>query len=346
MRLFRSRTGFTLVELLVVIAIIGILIALLLPAVQAAREAARRSQCTNNLKQLSLGFHNYLDTRKVFPRAAYPVGNNDGAPGCGCCSGSCCPGNQRMATGTFIHILPFIEQTAVYSKWNFNCGWSAGANFDLTQASHIQAFVCPSDAFRPDWSQCNYAFSMGACGGWNPPQSLNQLNGMFQWYRETSLGDVSDGLSNTIMLSERIISDDNWGKNSIQDMIMNVAMPTPYEFTPAATLETVGTAADATWSTTQYTGSVGQGCARTDSWSTSIRQFNTLAPPNWRHHDFTNYGCWILVGDGVKTARSRHPGGVNAALGDGSVHFISDTINTDTWQCMGARNDGKAVTIP
>jgi prepilin-type processing-associated H-X9-DG protein len=189
---------------------------------------------------------------------------------------------------------------------------------------------------------------MGACGGWNPPNLIN-LNGMFQWYRETTMADATDGLSNTILLSERIISDDDWNKNSIQDMIMNIPFPptgATYEFTNPQTLEATGTAADLTWSPTPNIGSVGQGCVRTDSWSTTIRNFNTLAPPNWKHHDFTNYGCWIMVGDGVKTARSHHPGGVNVALGDGSIRFVTETIDGVTWQRLGARNDGQPVTVP
>jgi len=152
MRLLRGKTGFTLVELLVVIAIIGILIALLLPAVQAAREAARRSSCTNHMKQLALAFHNYYDSKKAFPRVFYSsMGDNVTCAGtCGCIPWLDCP---RRSPGPFVHILPYIEQQAVYSQWRWSCpfihGWNGEAvaanNYSPPGNARIDTFVCPSD---------------------------------------------------------------------------------------------------------------------------------------------------------------------------------------------------------
>jgi len=149
----RSLQGFTLVELLVVIAIIGILIALLLPAVQAAREAARRSQCVNNLKQIGLAAQNYHDTHRVFP----PAGLNYGALGA---VPTVMP-NNIMNTSGFVLMLPFLEQQPLYSRYNQNAsasdsiynGAKAGSTIagtptggnDAIAATQLPAFLCPSD---------------------------------------------------------------------------------------------------------------------------------------------------------------------------------------------------------
>jgi prepilin-type N-terminal cleavage/methylation domain-containing protein len=178
MRLFRSRSGFTLVELLVVIAIIGILIALLLPAVQAAREAARRSQCTNQLKQLALAFHNYHDKAKTFPRTMYDfVGDAvtcKGADTCGCRQG---PAGCIWGQAAYLQILPYIEQMSIYSQYKWSCSWKAeGTNWPLVNNAKLATFRCPSDRFNQDIAQSNYGVSAGASLGWTRP---SEDNGMF-----------------------------------------------------------------------------------------------------------------------------------------------------------------------
>ncbi|MCA9162317.1 MAG: DUF1559 domain-containing protein, partial [Planctomycetales bacterium] len=140
---FRKRQhAFTLVELLVVIAIIGVLVAMLLPAVQAAREAARRSSCSNNMKQLGLALHNYHDTYKALPAGAWMFN----AAGAG--STSCTTGNGRRAPWT-VSILPFIEQNNIYDKVDFTKSWDNGVHSAL-RTTHIEAFKCPSDVPYPN----------------------------------------------------------------------------------------------------------------------------------------------------------------------------------------------------
>lgn len=216
------RLGFTLVELLVVIAIIGILVGLLLPAVQAAREAARRMQCTNNLKQIGLALHNYESAHRSFPRAftlarpAIPVANNDSVE----------------AWGWTVAILPFIEQDPLYTA--LNAGSVSLADRLAKAATYPQApiipllqtrlpgYECPSDAnqqqakadrhFGGGWGT-----AQGGHGQWQPgitnyisnrgtrdnPQEELDTFGMFMENRNIRLGDVSDGTSNTFLVGER-----------------------------------------------------------------------------------------------------------------------------------------------
>tara|TARA_R110002111_G_scaffold126741_5_gene191429 strand:- start:6173 stop:7012 length:840 start_codon:yes stop_codon:yes gene_type:complete len=176
------RKGFTLIELLVVIAIIAILIALLLPAVQQAREAARRSSCKNNLKQLGLAFHNYNETHTIFPPASI----------------------NPSAIGAFAFILPFMEQSALYNKWNFELPQLDAANVSASNTPVI-AYFCPS---KPRSSLNNssnafgdYAVSSGT-GNSNSGVHSN-WKGMFNQNSNTRLRDVTDGTTNTFMAGEK-----------------------------------------------------------------------------------------------------------------------------------------------
>jgi len=193
-----QRRGFTLVELLVVIAIIGILVALLLPAVQAAREAARRTECTNKVKQLSLATHNFHDTfRKLPPAYNAVMGGNGG----------------KQNGNTFVYLLPFVEQSTLYNTSidpvNIACVpvlLSPPDNF--IRARPVQAFLCPS-AFnavdgtwpgRTDWAIGHYGFNYMVFGGPNTV-ALSQTDS--NWNRRSSMQFISDGTSNTLLFAER-----------------------------------------------------------------------------------------------------------------------------------------------
>eukprot|EP00475_Leptophrys_vorax_P003448 TRINITY_DN12047_c0_g1_i1.p1 TRINITY_DN12047_c0_g1~~TRINITY_DN12047_c0_g1_i1.p1 ORF type:complete len:244 (-),score=19.27 TRINITY_DN12047_c0_g1_i1:451-1107(-) len=196
----RSR-GFTLIELLVVIAIIAVLIALLLPAVQQAREAARRTQCKNNLKQFALALHNYHDTFTLFPRAVN--GSIYDGQGDGWRSYSA----QAM-------MLPYIDQAPLYNQINFSanacCDNGGGpANNDAVMGKiKIGAFVCPSSEVPGNITAPNsYAVCNGSNTGFDADQNQGQQNGMFNRYQLVRMGDCTDGTSNTIFASEILMSD-------------------------------------------------------------------------------------------------------------------------------------------
>jgi prepilin-type N-terminal cleavage/methylation domain-containing protein len=204
----RSRAGFTLVELLVVIAIIGILIALLLPAVQAAREAARRSSCSNNLKQMSLGVHLYQDAKQVIPSGnVHPYA----APFIGYVCGDCPDGSH----GWPAHLLPYVEQQPLYNRINFNVPayaeyvWDNGSNVGprgdtvnkFASESMPPLFVCPSaHRVRPETQQKDYAINggTGACC----PERNGPHDGVAWWNSKIKLEDIKDGTSQTFLFLE------------------------------------------------------------------------------------------------------------------------------------------------
>ena len=333
------RRAFTLVELLVVITIIGILIALLLPAVQAAREAARRSQCVNNLKQIGLAMHNYENTYKCFPRVVYPHIDTAGTQQYGW--------NGTASAHTLL--LPFMEQANVYRQVNYVQHWYQGTNATLRNTK-ISALKCPSDGpyGAGNTGAVNYAYSMGSCVGWN--QGLVSAR-MLEYSKEVEIAEIRDGTSNTILTSEFNVGDNDGGLLTVQsDWARGQAFPAA---TPPATTNT------SFW-TPSMLDAYGQQCLSSlSSWhGSSAGQywmnpaahktwFNTLAPPNWRYPSCTSCGgCGDADGAGVWPARSRHPGGVNAGLADASVRFISETIDVTLYQGLGSRANGESVTPP
>jgi prepilin-type N-terminal cleavage/methylation domain-containing protein len=337
-----KRRGFTLVELLVVIAIIGILIALLLPAVQAAREAARRSQCTNNLKQLALAFHNYHDSNKCFPQSHYRIEYTSAWHG----------------HGAFVSILPYIEQNALYDNWNWNVTYSStGANQNPGTLVRVPAFLCPSDKLYPaNRAGCNYAVCGGSdinfynsrnTSGIFRPSDPKYHAGTGTSKNETRMADILDGTSNTIMLSEHFVGDNVRTMTSDSD-IVRIGSPN-FASRRLPTIAEVEAAAVAC-----LAGDPQEQDSRSRNgrdWSApypSQTVFNTVAPPNWRAPSCAFGGNFGLAADrdGIFPARSRHPGGAVHAMGDASVHFITETVELKLYQYLGARNDGEPVQVP
>ncbi len=240
-----ANRGFTLIELLVVIAIIAVLIALLLPAVQAAREAARRAQCVNNLKQLGLACHNYESTIGTFPMGSYmmlPPGNPAATP---------CSGYHEQSI--LIRLLPFYEQAPLYNAFNANVHFVLPQN-STVQVTGVTALWCPSDPSIMQISTVDFSWGMrftsykGNAGTWFSPgryadpnctaynfsTQLSQANGIFYFYSGTRLASITDGTSNTILMSEwaygKLSQGDQacwgwWNSGNYSDSMFTVSYP-------------------------------------------------------------------------------------------------------------------------
>ncbi|MGO8747086.1 MAG: DUF1559 domain-containing protein [Thermoguttaceae bacterium] len=363
----RGRQAFTLVELLVVIAIIGILIALLLPAVQAAREAARRAQCTNNLKQLGLALHNHHDTYNRFP-----PGNADdqsgiqGQPNFGTVAGGAPWGSSWL-----VYILPFIEQNAIYSQWQFynGSGNNNPMNIHLRGNILINGFTCPSSPL-PLWATTqltdttvtpnvtvqqqagNYVGISGAANGLIPISGSNPVTYYVSPYIETgnagtvdgsgmlypnsqiNFSDLTDGSSNTLAVSENgdFLIDNNGAK---QDWRAGQ--------TWGWALGGDSTGTPPNYGANTWTSATSAGDNRTYDLTTILYPIN----------DKNNSGVgWTFGVGGVgydhnnNPLNSAHPGGVNGLLGDGSVRFLSSTITMAIVAELAVRNDGTPVVLP
>lgn len=345
MRLSRRRhSAFTLIELLVVIAIIAVLIALLLPAVQQAREAARRTQCKNNLKQFGLAMHNYENTFRCFQRANYSS-------------------NTTSTTGWqgfsgHVMLLPYMDQSPIYNQIDFTQSFWGGSNATL-KATKIPAFLCPSDF---GWSYSTYGNDGNTGGGGNnysvsggpsllmlgvtgggvggspgTPIGINDQIGVCNLFRNIRIADLTDGTSNTIAASETIIGDGNSTTFTLGDVIRGATITFPNTFASQAQL----TAFSASCGPSTHYGITGK------NWINGMPGqsfFNTLNPPNSPNVDCMECGgCAWYDGRGVINARSRHVGGVHCLMADGSVRFLSNNIDINTWQRLGAIADGNPV---
>ncbi|MDR0870243.1 MAG: DUF1559 domain-containing protein [Planctomycetaceae bacterium] len=337
------RRAFTLVELLVVIAIIGVLIALLLPAVQAAREAAARMNCQSNMKNVALAFQNYHDVHQSFPL--------------GC---------KKDTSGTWaLYVLPFIEQQPLYASYNFkrayndntkDTGFDKG-NTDLLAKLRIPVYSCPTDGDKQssygNYMHHNLAVCMGNAAvympndpgtnqaatqgrGWALYGDITALQGAMFWggcrlesggvwsegYKWVPLAEISDGLSNTVILSEtvqgeRAASAHNQGAVDLRGLIwwgegaQFVAYRSPNTLTPDNV------------------------------------QFTKPAYPGGGTAHFARHPISPTLANNITimSARSFHPGGVNAALGDGSVRFFSDTINIDVWHAYASAYGGESKSL-
>ena len=328
------KRAFTLVELLVVIAIIGMLIALLLPAVQAAREAARRMTCTNNVKQISLSLHNHHDIHNFFP----PLGGRMGTT-------ASTKFTHDGAAGTFLYLMPFLEMSALYdgitgvTNGSYSTPWDTPA----AQASGlISAALCPSNSERSiknvGWTPKNYVFSMGdAC--WTQHSTspsdghYSATRGMFFYNNEPAglltqktFSSCSDGTSNTIAVSECLTPTTRGGTDvrsnvAVYDGIWTgTAHGTPGRCMSGLTMTDRTTFAATHASTENFRGDIA-----TCGW-VSANGFTTLTPPN---SPMCVYSATGVSNDrwGVFPPVSNHTGGVVAGFMDGSVRFVSNTVD-------------------
>jgi prepilin-type N-terminal cleavage/methylation domain-containing protein/prepilin-type processing-associated H-X9-DG protein len=342
----KNDRGFTLIELLVVIAIIAVLISLLLPAVQSAREAARRAQCINNLKQIGLGLHNYHSTHNAFPLA------ETAAWGYGYIS-------DWGTWSAHALLLGYMEGQPLYNACNFNLvvWWAEGFKINLTVTNSIIAtFICPSDGESPDlpnnrqWNgnTTNYFDCWGTTTDpWSPDST-----GLFSHARAVGVQAVTDGTSNTIAFSEGLIPTDtkflpyrggiaakiynhNSGgvfdaRTNMKQVMSDLAFCTQY------------------FQAKQFPVGPNDKGFRWAIGGLGMTGFNTIVTPNSKQNPWG--GCRLdQVGGGFawgpySVATSLHPGGVNAAFGDGSVKFVKDTISMQTWWSLGTRSGGEVIS--
>jgi len=356
----RERAGFTLIELLVVIAIIAVLIALLLPAVQSAREAARRAQCTNNMKQIGLAMHNYEQSFGCFPwnqgttGARFPTVNNGLMPWEG---GN---GDEWADFGALALMLPYMEQTQTFNAINFNFGvnnfggqWGAT---DAVQATAINititSLICPSDT---GVGRCSYRASNGVNWDWwsrigsAGPLTRPQPGGC----KIGIIAEVTDGTSNTVAFGERNRGsgasaytkpgdvyvggpDSSWGmptyvlSNPADTTYLNTkVIPECVNYAQAHKNDpnSSWTWGGYYWSAGEYTGA----------------KMNFTLTPNSKVPDCSPWGG-IGAGIGFYSARSWHPGGVNVTMTDGSVKFIKDSIAQLPWWSLGTRDGGETIS--
>lgn len=331
--------GFTLVELLVVTFVVAILIGLLLPAVQEAREAARRAKCANNLKQIGLALNVYAGTHHYFPAVDPPTGEG--------------PGGRPYSAHYYspsARMLPELELGVLFDSINFEAPASTGAALLANRTAQVTAvgtFLCPSDpsSSPPGFGRSNYRYNIGPTPWFAPgPGSPDSRSGPFTTHRFHAPASFTDGLANTVGVSERLQGD--WTKQT--------RSPGDYLLT-AAGFEHAKRPDDADWAMRICTRADpgGEHESRSgESWFFSgfhFTSYNHCVPPNAASQDCSLYPHVGSIHDriiqaGVFAARSRHSGGVNALLMDGTVHFITDSVNLSTWRALATRAGGEVVS--
>jgi prepilin-type N-terminal cleavage/methylation domain-containing protein/prepilin-type processing-associated H-X9-DG protein len=302
------RRAFTLIELLVVIAIIAVLIGLLLPAVQKVREAANRSKCTNNLKQIGLGLHNYHDVNLRFPSGYLNNGNGIWNP-------------DSNESTWITHLLPFIEQDGLYRMIDFAAPFGLDGPNDPVMSAFLTLFKCPSDFevgivggdWGKHWARGNYAGNDGIgpmLSLTNKPYSAERsvkTPGVFMINSKTRIADIPDGTSQTALVSELIKSPgEDWRgvmhypEGPLYQHNNTPNSPLPDEFRSQFCL--------------------------------SIAEAPCIGT-------YTSYDTRKVI----LSARSRHSGGVNLLLADGSVRFVTNSVNLNTWQALSTPRGGEVV---
>jgi prepilin-type N-terminal cleavage/methylation domain-containing protein len=339
-----NRRGFTLIELLVVIAIIAILIALLLPAVQQAREAARRTQCKNNLHQLGLGLHNYESTHSVMPPNLVPGGTN-----------------YRYSHGNWgvlAYLSPFLDQTSIYNQMMLDSPTYCftGVQYEICHPQNkiaagmtVPAFLCPSDRSQSlgggygvaSIGPTNYVANQGSglkvTAQGNRHGSPYEADGVLFADSSIRSTDVRDGTSNTAAMSESLLGDGSENVNS----------PTPpadpqyvyaYLRTFPSSMSDAECANPSWWNVDRRRGFL---------WfSGEIRNssYNHYYKPNDRRWDcITNAQALGYTAIGWRAARSHHEGGVHLLLCDGAVKFVSESIDELVWRGIGTRMGNEVI---
>lgn len=348
---YRARMAFTLIELLVVIAIIAVLIALLLPAVQQAREAARRSQCKNNLKQIGLAMHNYLDTFGTFPIGSLYALSPNFPP----YSSSQIAWNARL--------LPYLEQAVIYQQLNFNTHPATGSAANTSVGrTELSVFRCPSDgngkaslgssSTYNQYGPTNYVVCVGGGSGsdddgrggggdgsspsftvpssnatWNAcPQNNDRQRGIFSANSHAKIASITDGTSNTAAASE-----------------CRVGIPRYNQTSPAGDTNCTPTGLGS--GATRYTNS---GYSWLFGQTIPGWYYSAMYTPNFKRAPTATepdgiYDCTNNALGGAYVARSLHTGGVQVVMADGSVRFVSDNVNRQTWRDVGNRADNNVL---
>ena len=353
----RIRVGFTLVELLVVIAIIGILIGMLLPAVQSVRSSARRISCANKMRQLSLAVHNYESAHRTFPVSQVGPGASDGADGL-----------QAGYYSWLVPLLPFVEQANLHSQFDLSInnggGFGSRSAYEISDshpnavaaATDLDLLLCPSDQPSDDntfMGSCNpasssYAGNIGwpsKTSGFNGERSAGQYSGVIPlehpseniaWHQsKVNFGDISDGSSNTSMISERLIqaeNDDSRLRSGDPRLVSRHIVPAGQQRLGVLANSILG-------STDRHTfESAFSGRSWSSGYPLTAPTFVHILGPN---QTLGHFSTSASQGDFLMSPSSRHEGGVNLARADGSTSFVSDDIEREVWWALGARDDGR-----
>ncbi|HBT77999.1 MAG TPA: prepilin-type cleavage/methylation domain-containing protein [Planctomycetaceae bacterium] len=356
MLIHTSRKAFTLVELLVVIAIIAVLIALLLPAVQMAREAARRMQCTNNLKQLGIALHNHEGAKKEMPAVLMAEKPDDVA------AAYASENAYNWSWSALAVLAPYLEQTNISDSMDIKIPTYSGSpavvpsENALAFGTTVPMFLCPSDTRNPVTElvygvetpgPTNYAFCTGSglAYGTSGAGSLWDTDGPFMAKKRLALEAVVDGTSNTVMASESTLgtgTENAFGASSDGEDNRTVYVYSGYEtkaLTDATCAAPMGINVEFrrgfTWTTGEYR------CGAYNHYYTPNQKiFDCMA-----NYDVTATDEKRSTSLGWRAARSWHNGGVNVALLDGSSRFVPDTVSADVWRAYATRDNGEAFSF-
>ena len=333
------RSGVTLVELLVVVAILGVLVGLLLPAVQTARAAARRSSCANNLRQIGIALSNHESAER-----AYPVGSESRAF-------AAYPRvtAQHCRWSVLAHLAPYYESQELLDGLDRSVPLYIDLRPDAIAAQNkpivkivVPLFLCADDrgsAVSPIFGPTNYAGCAGAGGGDGTPYDTD---GLFFINSRTRTKDITDGLSKTVAFSESLLGD------SASTNRATVTPANAYRFIMSAPLTESSCAATAVWNFSDPRGF---------SWANG--EYRTTLYNHWYPPNATTMACMgvlmsppagkmerLYAAYGWRAARSRHPGGVNVVMADGATRFVRDEVDPAAWRALSTRAGGGAEAMP